>query len=350
MNSFWQGRKVFIAGPASFLGSWLCLTLQELGAEISGFGEAPTKNPSLFELANIGARGAFTWGRLQDTASVKAALHFSEAEILIHCNELTEQEPLGLFSTAVDGTGALLEALRETATVRSALFLSSDKVYARALSATPITEENPIAPGGIPATAKLCSELMALSYKNSFFNPGKFNKHKVALATARLGSAIGGGDFSDESLLFEALSSFSRGSEFLVRKPHSVRTWIHVLDQVRGVLALAEGLYVKGPKLEDTYNIVSSETASVEDVVSKIASQWGSDVQWKKASSISSNPSYHPSLSHVRMTESFAWQPLWALDSSLSKVTSWYKDYYQGKVQALELCQRDIQSFLKTAL
>jgi Nucleoside-diphosphate-sugar epimerases len=348
MKSFWQGKKVFITGPATFLGSWLCLTLQELGAQVSGFNESAVttaKSPNLFELANIGAKGNFTWGSFQDVESVKAALHYSEAEILIHCQDLESKSPLSSFISSVASTGALLEALRETATVRAAVVLSSDKVYARHQGV--ITEDMPVAAGGVSSTAKLVSELMALSYKQNFFSPSKFNKHKVALATARLGSAIGGGDFSEGSLLFQACEHFAQGRPFTLKKPHSMRSWIHVLDQVNGVLLLAEGLIDKGPKLDDTYNIVSSETAAVSDVASKLASLWGAGVSIVSDPSNHSNLSHHPVLDASRMLEALAWKPHWGLEQSLSKAVRWYQAHYAGQTLVTELCQRDIQSFLE---
>lgn len=335
--SFWNGKRVFLTYPTSFLGAWTALSLQQLGAQVFAFAESSMKTPNLFDLSNLAQNISMTYGDLRDEETFRQVLQFAQADVVIHLAEFgllkeAEKKPLEVLSKTVMGTATLMELLRETASVRSVVVVSSDKVYARSSENKELTENDSVAAREILPSAKLCSEFVALSYRHTFFNPEKYNRHKIALATARVGSAIGGGDFTEGALIPDAIQSFLDKKAFEIRNPHSVRPWIHILDQVAGILLLAEGLYEKGPKLSMTYNLGATEYESVGEVMKKFSQIWGSS--WSSVTS-SANENVARSL-HGKMNcdlakKDLGWEPQWDLTKSLRETTKWYLDYYSGQ-------------------
>lgn len=336
--SFWQGKRVFLTFPTSFLGSWVALSLQQLGARVFGYSpQVPTSSPNLFDLANLAQNISMTYGDLRDQESLRQALNFAQADVVLHLGESgllkgAEENPLETISKSVMGTATLMELLRETASVRSVVVVSSDKVYTANPANEAHSESDKVSPErGIFPAAKLCSEWVALAYRSSFFNPEKYNKHKVAVASARLGSAIGGGDFAEGSLIFDVVRSSLQQKSLNLRNPNSVRPWIHVFDQVQGLLKLAEALHVKGPKLSATYNFGANEYKSVGEVVA--------DFLGIAETSKISSPSVHGRLDSSLAQRDLGWMPKWTLNQSLLEVSHWYKVFYSGKYSVDDLTQ-----------
>ncbi|WII71849.1 GDP-mannose 4,6-dehydratase [Bdellovibrio sp. 22V] len=340
-SEFWKGKRVFLTYPTHFLGAWTALSLEHLGAQVFGFAEATESVSSsgtvrLFDLANLGQRISMTYGDLRDEETLRQALQFAEADIVLHLGEMglltdAEKKPLEILSKSVMGTGTLMELLRETASVRSVVVAGSDKVYARTPDNRATTENDKVAAGDVFPTAKLCAEFVALSYRSTFFTPAKYNKHKVAIATARMGSAIGGGDFAENSLISQAVQSFIGKKTFEVRNPHSVRPWIHVLDQVAGLLSLAQALFDKGPRLAETYNLAAVEFESVGEVVKEFAHIWGDTrSSMSGADAGPSTLSLHGQMSGDLAAEQLGWKPQWDLTKALTETARWYQDYYSG--------------------
>lgn len=331
-SSFWQGKRVFITSPQSFLGSWLSLTLVQLGAQVFGYGDAAATSPSLFELSNLGQKISYTFGDLRDATNLQQALDFAQADCLIHLGDFgflhtDDQNNLETFSRAVLGTSQLLECLRTTASIRSAIVVGSDKVYAK--SEEPAKETSQLEAGAAIPTAKLCSEFVALSYRSQYFSPQKYNKHKIALATARLGVGVGGGDFAEGSFLFEAAKSFLRNEDLVLKNPASVRSWIFVLDQVEGLLSLSQALIEKGPKLAPTYNFAADQVASVGSVYTLFANKWGRASSVKTEDS-AKTPSVHGTLSSALAKQDLNWQASTSLEEMLQQSASWYQKFYKN--------------------
>lgn len=341
-SSFWQGKRVFLTYPTSFLGAWTALCLQHLGAQVFGFSETAAKTPNLFDLTNLAQSISMTYGDLRDEESFRQVLQFAQANVVLHLGEtglLTEAEkkPLDIISKSVMGTATLIELLRETASVRSVVVVSSDKVYERNLENKALVETDKVGAGDLLPTSKLCSELIALSYRQTFFNPDKYNKHKIAVASARLGAGIGGGDFSETSLIPQAVQSFLGKKTFEIRNPNSVRPWIHVLDQVCGILKLAEALYVKGPKLSPTYNLGAVEYESVGEVMKEFSQIWGTTWSSVSESAGKSSLSLHGQMSSELAAKDLGWKPQWDLTKALAETVRWYQGYYSGQSSADEL-------------
>ncbi|XGC82241.1 NAD-dependent epimerase/dehydratase family protein [Bdellovibrio bacteriovorus] len=330
-QEFYKGKRVFLTNPTSFLGAWTALALKFLGAEVFGYADQPATSPSLFDLANLGNEISMTYGDFRDLQTFRQVLNFAEADIVIHLGEMgllseAKSHPLDCFAKSVLGTTYLMELLRETATIRSVVVVSSDKVYG-GQDNKPFTEGDAVSAGDILPTAKLCSELVALSYRHSFFNPEKYNKHKVAIGSARIESGIGGGDFSSGSLIAESVQAFTANKALELRNPQSMRPWIHVADQVSGILLLAQHLFEKGPKAQPTYNLGAKNFASVGEVVNSFARQWQAPLADIPESG---SPSVHGRLESALAKNDFDWEPRLSLEDSLKEITAWYKAYQSG--------------------
>lgn len=342
-STFWNGKRVFVTYPTTFLGTWTILTLNHLGAQVFAIADTAPSTPNLFDLSNLAQKISMTYGDLRDEEVFRQVLQFAQADIILHLGDfssLKEAEKNGLdtISKTVIGTTVLLELLRETASVRSVVVVGSDKVYERNLSNIPIAEDNKVIARELLPTAKLCSEFIALSYRHTFFNPGKYNKHKIALATARLQNAIGGGDFTEGALIPDAVQSFISRKPFEVRNPNSVRPWIHVLDQVSGILLLAEALYNKGPKLAPSYNLGANEHKAVGEVLKQFSEVWGTT--WSSVVSdndVEVSLSFHPQLNSDLAQKDFGWKPKWSLTKSLEQTAKWYIGYHSGHNSPEEL-------------
>lgn len=344
MTNFWQGRKVFVTSPSSFRGSWLCLHLLKQGAQVYGYGPSSEADeskltPHLFNLENIAQKIGMTFGRLTEKENLLAALNFAEAEVVIHLGaerrlSETRENPLASFEDEVMGTATLMDCLRQTATVRSVVVLSSDKVYQRQSEnlAGKLMEDSPIAASEVGPTTKLCSELVALSFQNQFFSPDKFNKHKVSIAVVRVGPAVGGGDFSEESFVAQAMQSFLAHVPLVIRKPGSTRTWIDIDDQVSGLLMIAQSLLEKGPRAGNIWNLSGEISASVSVFAEALARAWNvSHPGNPEAQVISpeiSAPSFHPVLSSEKLKRELNWAPEFDLAASAQKIVNWYKNFH----------------------
>ncbi|KYG64762.1 hypothetical protein AZI86_11180 [Bdellovibrio bacteriovorus] len=331
-REFWQGKRVFVTSPTSFLGAWTCLSLTYLGAQVFGFGEASSEALSLFDVSGLAQKISMTYADIRDEKSLSDTLNFAQSDIVLHLGELgflfeEDRKSPELIAKSVVGTANLLELLRETASVRALVVASSDKVYARP-AVVPSVEDSALGAYEILPTARLCSELVTLSYRHSFFNPDKYNKHKIALATARLGAGVGGGDFALKSFMREAVESVRGGGPMVLRHPSSMRSWIHVLDQVRGLLLLAEKLLERGPKLAPTYNLGSNSMATVGDALELIKRSWMGSVEGVALSSKAT--SVHGTMNSDLALQDLGWQPVLSVEESIKAAVTWYRAYFNG--------------------
>ncbi len=330
-SDFWRGRKVFITGHTGFRGSHLALTLKNAGADVFGFSLSPSTNPNFFEVANVGQGMSSTFGDVRDAAALKASLEFSQAEVVFHLagggglrdswDKVTET-----YSSQVMGSVNLMENLRETATVRAAVFLSSDKVYRP--SKTDAVETDPLAGSAPAATAKACTDLILESYLHSVFAPEKYNKHKIALASARMGSVIGDGDFSSESFIWQLAQATQAGLDLPLKNPDSIRPWMHVDDSINALLVLAEALLQQGPKASGAWNfgVSADHQMSVGQAAQIFKAQFSKTDAG--AFQLSSKGSTHGLLNSEKAHTQLSWQPQISVEAGLQKTAEWYRQYF----------------------
>lgn len=324
-QGFWQDRKVFILGHTGFRGSHLAQVLQGLGAVVSGLGLLPKTNPSFFEIENLAQGMASTIGDVRDFELLKSQLEFHRPEIIFSFLggsglKASKEDPRETYEVQMMGTVNVLEAVRSVDSIRAVAFLTSDKVYRRDLSAAGYTEDAALGGSSPAATAKACVELIVESYLQSFFQPDKYNKHKVALATARLGSVVGTGDFDPESLVWQAVQAIRGETSFPLRNPESVRDWMGMSDAVSAFLVLGEALLNQGPKASGAWNFapLPENRVPVREFMEFLGLASAAPTENAK-------PSVHGEVSSAKAFEKLGWKPQQSLSDMTAEVLSWYQ-------------------------
>ncbi|MEK2690483.1 CDP-glucose 4,6-dehydratase [Bdellovibrio sp. GT3] len=329
---FWRDRRVFITGHTGFRGSHLALALKNAGALVFGYSLPPATNPNFFEVANIGQGMNSTFGDVRDAAALKAALEYSQADVVFHLaggGGLRDSwdRVSDTYSSQVMGSINFLEALRETATVRAVVMMSSDKVY-RPQAGADLKESDPLAGSSPAATAKACTDLVLESYLQSVFAPEKYNKHKIALASARMGAVIGGGDFANESLIWQLAQAAQGGLDLPLKNPDSIRPWMHVDDGVSALLTLAQALLEKGPQASGEWNFgVGADHQLPVGQAAQIfkAKYLGNPFQKFE---LTTKGSKHGLLNCEKAQAELQWQSQVSAEQALQKTAEWYKQYF----------------------
>ena len=258
-SAFWKDKRVLLTGHTGFKGSWLSLWLQSMGAQVTGYALAPPSNPSLFDVAEVGKGMTSIIGDIGDLERLRAVFAEHKPEIVIHMAaqalvRYSYVEPVETYSTNVMGTVNLLEAVRGTDSVRAVVNVTSDKCYENREWVWGYRENE--AMGGFDpySNSKGCAELVTAAYRNSYFHPGQYKEHGVAIASGRAGNVIGGGDWADDRLIPDIMRAITQGKPVNIRNPHAIRPWQHVLEPLSGYLLLAQKLFEDGPAYAEGWN------------------------------------------------------------------------------------------------
>ena len=282
-SGFWHGKRVLITGHTGFKGGWLSLWLQSMGAEVSGYALPPSTNPSLFEKASV-SRGMASshLADIRDLDILKSALQETHPEIVFHlaAQPLVRHSyanPVETYATNVMGTVHLLEAIRTTAGVRAVVNITTDKCYENREWVWGYRENDPLGGHDPYSSSKGCSELVTSAYRNSFFDAKGYSRHGVALASARAGNVIGGGDWAMDRLVPDMIRAFSKGEAVVIRSPHAIRPWQHVLEPLWGYLTLAERLWEQGPAFAESWNFgpYDGDAKPVQWIFQRLVEQCG---------------------------------------------------------------------------
>ncbi|MFJ4371501.1 CDP-glucose 4,6-dehydratase [Pseudomonas japonica] len=350
---FWQGKRVLLTGHTGFKGSWLALWLRELGAEVTGFALDPQPGPNLYELAAVGRDIKDARGDLRDLGALLEVVAEAQPEIVLHlaAQPLVREayrDPLGTYSSNVMGTLNLLEAIRQVGGVRSVVLVTTDKVYANQEWPWPYRENEALGGHDPYSSSKACCELLAQSYTASFFPPDKHAEHGLALATARAGNVLGGGDFAAERLIPDVLKAWDAGHPVTLRYPQAVRPWQHALEPLAGYLLLAHRLYTQGPAFSGAWNFGPNEgdMCSVGEVVAHLSRQW------PESPGIRVEPSeLHEAgvlrLDSGRARQLLGWRTRWSLRECLEHTLQWHLAWKRGgDLRAVTLDQLNLYAEL----
>jgi len=338
----WRGKRVFLTGHTGFKGGWLALWLQRLGARGTGFALEPPTVPSLFELARVGDGMDCVTGDIRDLESLRAAVARARPELVFHlaAQALVRpgyDDPVATYATNVMGTINVLESLRDCDSVRAAVMVTSDKCYENREWVWGYRENE--AMGGFDpySSSKGCAELVTAAYRRSFFPPGG-----AAIASARAGNVIGGGDWAKDRLVPDVIRAFSAGQAVELRNPKSVRPWQHVLDPLAGYLALAERLAEGGTGFADGWNFgpADQDARPVAWVVEQIAAAWPGSPGWRRTGEPSPHEAHLLRLDCSKARALLDWAPRLAATEAVAWTVDWYRTHARGDdVRALTLAQ-----------
>ena len=330
---FWRGKVVLVTGHTGFKGGWLCQWLQSLGAKVVGYALEPHTTPSLFNVARVGEGMQSIIGDVGDMARLEATVSEHKPQIVFHmaAQALVRHSyanPLVTYATNVMGTAHVLEAVRKTPGVKVVVNVTSDKCYENREWVWGYRENEAMGGYDPYSSSKGCAELVAAAYRNSFFNPADYARHGVALASARAGNVIGGGDWADDRLIPDFVRATVRGEPLPVRSPAAVRPWQHVLEPVHGYMMLAEKLWSDGPRFSEGWNFGPDDESaqSVETVVTTLSELWGGESRWRNDSS-----GNHPheanylKLDCSKAKARLGWHPRWNLQTALEATAAWYQ-------------------------
>ncbi|MFM0528089.1 CDP-glucose 4,6-dehydratase [Paraburkholderia strydomiana] len=331
-ESFWRGKRVFLTGHTGFKGGWLTLWLQSMGAHVTGYALAPDSEPNLYTRARVAEGIDSIFGDIRDAGRLARAVKESCAEIVIHmaAQPLVRQSyetPVETYEVNVMGTISLLEAIRQSEQVRAVVIVTTDKCYENREWEWGYRENEAMGGYDPYSSSKACAELVTAAYRNSFFNPSAFDRHGVAIASARAGNVIGGGDWAADRLVPDIIRAIRQGEPVNIRSPHAIRPWQHVLEPLAGYLVLAERLFNEGTKFDGAWNFgpFDSDAQPVEYIVEQLVRNWGDGARWTLDTDLHPHEATYLKLDCSKARARLGWQPRWSLSVALENIVSWYK-------------------------
>lgn len=339
----WQGRRVFLTGHTGFKGGWLALWLAGKGAKLRGYSFDPATEPNLFTAASIAEVLEDDRGDIRDYHKLKASLVDFRPEVVFHLAaqpllRRSYSDPLGTYSTNVMGTANLLEAVRKTPGVRAVLCVTTDKCYQNREWAWPYRETDPLGGHDPYSSSKACAEIVVSAFRDSYFPAERLTDHRVAIATARAGNVIGGGDWSEDRLIPDLIRGFTAGNAVLVRRPAAIRPWQHVLEPLQGYITLAEQMLAENVQAASAFNFGPSDNDEwpVERIANKLASMWGTGASWTHDNAPSVHEAHYLRLDSSKAKMELGWRPRLNLETALEWTLHWYREYKSGADMAAE--------------
>ncbi|CDZ66563.1 CDP-glucose 4,6-dehydratase [Neorhizobium galegae bv. orientalis] len=343
-RGFWAGKRVVLTGHTGFKGAWLSIWLGRLGAEVTGIALPPETQPSLFALARPDLKESH-FQDIRDAAKLAELVRSASPEIVMHLGAQalvrpSYQDPLGTFATNVLGTANLLEAVRSVPSARVIVAITTDKVYRNLEHAFPYRETDHLGGHDPYSASKAASEIVIASYRDSFLR-----EKGVAVASARAGNVIGGGDWSADRLLPDAVRAWQAGNSLSVRRPEAKRPWQHVLEPLSAYLVLAERLW-SDPSIGDAFNFgpISHEAAPVRQVIEIARTSFGrGEVQYGDGTEGPHEAGWL-ALETAKARHMLGIEPRWSLTEAVDRTMKWYRAQNDG-ADVRALCEAEIAEY-----
>ena len=330
---FWKGKRVFVTGHTGFKGSWLSLWLQLMGAEVKGFSLAPPTQPALFEVAKVGDNMQTEIGDIRNLQQLSQSIRAFNPDVLLHLAaqplvRLSYKEPVDTYSTNVMGTVNVLEAARYAPQLKSVVIITTDKCYENREWEWGYRENEPMGGHDPYSNSKGCAELVVSAYRRSFF----YTNDTTAVASARAGNVIGGGDWADDRLIPDILRAFEQQQPVIIRNPLSTRPWQHVLEPLSGYLVLAERLYNEGNAFAEGWNFgpKDDDCQPVQWILEKMVQFWGEGARYEWDKSEQPHEANFLKLDCSKAATRLKWHPQWRLADTLEKIVHWHRSWLQG--------------------
>lgn len=346
-KSFWNGKRVFLTGHTGFKGSWLSLWLTAMGAIVKGYALEPDSNPALFYVARVSSDMESEFGDIRDLEKISKSMVEFSPDILIHMAaqplvRLSYAQPVATYATNVMGTVHVLEAARSCPNLKAIVSVTTDKCYDNKEWVWGYREEEPMGGHDPYSSSKGCAELVTAAYRKSFFSTGD----AAAVASARAGNVIGGGDWALDRLIPDVLKAFHDAEPVIIRNPLATRPWQHVLEPLSGYLLLAESLYQEGQKYAEAWNFgpQDQDCKNVEWILNEMVNLWGDGASWK----LDVDPQPHEArflkLDCSKSKSLLKWEPKWAISEVLKKIRDW-DTHYIAKADMQNYCLKEIEQY-----
>ena len=345
-RTFWKGKRVYLTGHTGFKGSWLSLWLEDMGAVVKGYSLEPYTEPSLFKVAKVSSGIESEIGDIRDYDKLKTSISSFSPDIILHLAAQplvrdSYEDPLGTYETNVMGTANLLQASRELPNLKSIVIVTTDKCYENREWEWGYRENEAMGGYDPYSSSKGCAELVTSAFRRSFFQ-----STDVAIASARAGNVIGGGDWSKDRLIPDVLHSYNQGNLVVIRNPKATRPWQHVIEPLSGYLILAEELYNKGQAFAEPFNFGprDEDCQSVESILNTINVIWEDCPGWKLDDEANPHEARFLKLDISKAKDKLNWTPKWNLESTIKRIVDW-NTAFNRQENMREHCINEIKSY-----
>ena len=330
-SEFWSGKNVFLTGHTGFKGGWLSLWLSSMGAKVTGFALAPNTSPNFFQVAEINSVIKESYiADIRNLDLLLSAIQKCQPDILIHMAaqplvRYSYSNPVETYSTNVMGTVNVLESVRRIKSIKSVIVVTTDKCYENKEWEWGYRENDAMGGQDPYSNSKGCAELVTSAYRKSYFSI----KDSTLIATARAGNVIGGGDWSDDRLIPDAIKAFENSKPLIIRNPFAVRPWQHVLEPLSGYLILAEKMFLSGTDFSSAWNFgpLDSDARSVEVVIDLLINRWGPNAKWLKEVAEQPHESHFLKLDCSKARLHLGWFPKWSLEMAIENIFEWHSAF-----------------------
>jgi CDP-glucose 4,6-dehydratase len=359
-SSAYQGKTVLVTGHTGFKGSWLTIWLLELGANVIGFSlEKEPTSPSNFVVSDLSPHIKDLRGDIRNYNEIKHVLETHRPQIVFHLaaqpivlHSITQ--PKLTLDTNAGGTVNLLEAIRETSSVRALVSITTDKVYENMEWLWGYRESDRLGGHDPYSASKAMAEMAIAAYRHSFFHPNNYNEHGFALASVRAGNVIGGGDFADFRLVPDCMKALMSGEPIGIRNPLSIRPWQHVLEPLSGYLLLGTKLLEEGTNYGEAWNFGPREQKGIpaQQLAEKLVDLWGSGSWVHTDPGFAKVETGQLRLSWEKAAARLAWQPVYTWEEALAEIVAWFKAYQQSASAEIDMRlvgQRHIAAYTNRA-
>jgi CDP-glucose 4,6-dehydratase len=350
-KALWKGRKVLVTGHTGFKGSWLSLWLHKLGARVFGFALPAPTSPSHFDLTGIGNSITSIIGDIRDLDLLYSVIAQHRPEIIFHlaAQSLVREsykDPVATYATNVMGTVNLLEATRRADSTRAIVNITTDKCYENKEWVWKYREIDALGGYDPYSSSKACAELVTSSFRSSFFSKASSAQDWPALASARAGNVIGGGDWAKDRLVPDVIAAFRKGRAATIRSPEAVRPWQHVLDVLHGYLILAQRLFGEGKTFSSPWNFGPDDhdIKPVSWIATHLADRWNRGAKWVPDTKTHAHEAKSLKLDSAKARSYLGWKPKLCLSEALEWTVTWYEDLDKG-MPARKITESQISKF-----
>ena len=356
MKEFYKNKRILVTGHTGFKGAWLTQILLNWGAIVVGVSLRPTSTPNVFDATGLEEKTINYFKDINSLEDMKKIFKDEQPEIVFHLAaqpivRRSYDNPIETFSTNCMGTANILEAIRETLSVKAAVIITTDKVYENKEWHYPYRESDPLGGYDPYSASKAAADLITNSYIQSFFNPKDFGtRHSTLVAIARAGNVIGGGDWADYRLIPDVIRAiYHDGTHVEIRNPDSIRPWQHVLEPLSGYLMLAKRLYEKETHLSQAWNFGphNDSFVSVENLLVHAKKAIPEFVYIVKRDDSHKHEAGLLKLDINKTSHHLGWKPRISFEDTLALTFDWYKNYYEKGEDVVEFTNKQINTFFK---